>query len=390
MRILEEKDNKSNIWMRRISKLIGVSRMCVLKSAIGFIIKPDKKIQTYIRLKNAYKKSNLTYKDQWKKIFFKLWKSSNQESSIEMIEHFFLDEMKKLKSGECEGKDNLCVVCCVKNDLIRIKAFVEHYQKIGIDNFIFIDNDSDDGTLDYLLSIENATVYSTIVKYNSKAKTAWINRAVAENGLNRWYLFVDSDEFFMYPEEDKISIEEYVRELEKRNIYVVKAFMLELYPKGNLFSDDYNEYDFRAVYKYFDGDSDDYWYDNYLGNYGGGMHERVFDTGTTTRTKRPLVFCTDSRFEIGSHNIFPLKEDILSHMGAILLHYKFLKGDSEKIRKIVENGNYANGSRLYKKYEKVLDAGNYSAFFERSFEWTGTESFEHLPFIKDVYENVKN
>jgi hypothetical protein len=69
----------------------------------------------------------------------------------------------------------------------------------------------------------------------------------------------------------------------------------------------------------------------------------------------------------------------------ILLHYKFLPGDMEKIEHIIQEENYANGSQLYKRYYHCfVEEGVTSFWNEKSAEWNGTGSFVHFPYIKDL------
>ena len=79
---------------------------------------------------------------------------------------------------------------------------------------------------------EDVKLYKITEIYNSRRKIAWINKAIFYNRIYQWYLMPDSDEFFVYPEIDEISFPEYVSRL-KKNISIVKAMMLEMYPKGS-------------------------------------------------------------------------------------------------------------------------------------------------------------
>lgn len=371
------------------NRIIGSRRMFYLKGAVSILVKPYMKIKNLRELRSWYEKDLCVDYDckKWRNAYRKLLLLYNQERYFEMVRHFYNDEIVRCKRKVENDNSEIVVVCAVKNDLLRVQAFLEHYKNLGIKKFLFIDNGSNDGTYEFLMEQPEVELYLTNTNYNSVAKTAWINRLIAWNGLNKWYLVVDSDEFFQYPEMEEVDLNQYVKKLGKLKIYAVKALMIEPYPKGNVMDKNLKDENFLDEYCYFDGNEDSYYVDTELGIYGGGMHERLFGLKKITRTKIPLIYCTDDRFEVGSHDIFPLHENISAKIGGILMHYKFLPSDGEKIKKIIKDGNYANGSRLYKKYDEVLSKGELSAYYEGSKKWLGAESFRELPFVERCTDN---
>ena len=60
-------------------------------------------------------------------------------------------------------KDNsIILICVVKNELLLLEYFLTHYKTIGITHFIFIDNNSTDGSLEYIQNVtDNILLYST-------------------------------------------------------------------------------------------------------------------------------------------------------------------------------------------------------------------------------------
>lgn len=66
-----------------------------------------------------------------------------------------LKELKLSSKGiEQVSPDDPIMVCCVKNDLERIKKVVEHHTKIGVKHMVFVDNESTDGTREWLQTQE--------------------------------------------------------------------------------------------------------------------------------------------------------------------------------------------------------------------------------------------
>ena len=119
--------------------------------------------------------------------------SSNRIFPI--LEEFLTVKIDKVSDRELVQSDSHkpILICVLKNEVIKIQYFMEHYRKLGIENFVFLDNMSTDGTFEFLLEQEDAIVYRCEHPFVSNRKIAWINRLIAEIGLNRWYLMVDSD-----------------------------------------------------------------------------------------------------------------------------------------------------------------------------------------------------
>ena len=160
--------------------------------------------------------------------------------------------------------------------------------------------------------------------------------------------------------------------------------MVEMYPKGVISAAEYDRKDFLDQYIYFDGDSEFYVYDPDTNSVYGGMLSRIFDQKELLRTKIPLYYHTSNRFLVGSHHIFPLKEDISFPFGTILKHYKFLPGDYGKVKEAIEKKNYANHSMMYKKYIKFYDdERGISAFSKYSRKWTSyaTDEFKIIQHL---------
>ena len=84
------------------------------------------------------------------------------------------------------------------DDIYKIKVFMEHYRQLGVEAFIFLDNNSGDGTKEFLCQQEDVILYTSDQQYSSARRVAWINRLLAIYGQDRWCLVVDSDELVTY------------------------------------------------------------------------------------------------------------------------------------------------------------------------------------------------
>ena len=53
------------------------------------------------------------------------------------------------------------VLAVVRNEMLRLPYLLSHYRRLGFDHFIFVDNDSTDGTGEYLAGQPDCFVYFT-------------------------------------------------------------------------------------------------------------------------------------------------------------------------------------------------------------------------------------
>ena len=308
------------------------------------------------------------------KSFIKFNRIKPEDAQI-AAEHFCKDRIQFVKNfykGNIPH-DEPILICNVKNDLKRIKLFLQHYRCIGIKYFVILDNDSSDGTLEWLLH-ENIDVLSVKEEYSSKKRKGWIMKIMDHYGWNRWYLLADSDELFTYLGMDKMPVQQLIEELQEKDIKRALCFMLDMYAKENYISDGEDEkvIDIEKEYCYFDSDS--YYMDCRFWGYGifGGPRTIYFSIGEGIEllTKYPLVYVKTGDI-YGYHEVFPYYEDFNTVLIGALRHYKFLRGDYSKICDIVKRGNYANGSMLYKKYLDSISGNKTISFF-----YDGSEKFE--------------
>ncbi|WP_201722368.1 glycosyltransferase family 2 protein, partial [Sulfitobacter sp. HI0040] len=60
-------------------------------------------------------------------------------------------ELKRIADRTSEiRQDDILVFCTQRNERVRLPYFLDYYRRMGVAHFFFVDNDSDDGSLDYL------------------------------------------------------------------------------------------------------------------------------------------------------------------------------------------------------------------------------------------------
>ena len=94
------------------------------------------------------------------------------------------------------------VLCCVavRNESMRLPYFLKYYRQKKVTRFFIIDNDSTDGTLEYLLAQADVHVWSSTLSFrDANFGAAWFELLMRRYGLGHWVLIVDADELLYYP-----------------------------------------------------------------------------------------------------------------------------------------------------------------------------------------------
>lgn len=121
----------------------------------------------------------------------------------------------------------------VRNEAERLPFLLEHHRRLGIDRFFVCDNDSQDGSMEFLLSQGDCVVYHTADSFGEAGcGMNWINDMIARHGAGNWCLFIDADELFVYPHCERIGLKAFCRFLETQGHEAVFAIMVDMYGEG--------------------------------------------------------------------------------------------------------------------------------------------------------------
>lgn len=130
---------------------------------------------------------------------------------------------------------DLLVFCTQRNEGVRLPYFLRYYREMGVNHFIFVDNDSTDTSLDYLARQGDVSVWTTRGSYKrSRFGMDWINFLLRRYGHGHWTLTVDPDEFFLYPFCDTRPLRALTDWLDASSIKSFSAMLLDMYPKGRI------------------------------------------------------------------------------------------------------------------------------------------------------------
>ena len=263
---------------------------------------------------------------------------------------------------------------------------MKHYRDLGIKYFVFLDNMSTDGTYEFLLEQADVIIYRCDSIFTADRKIAWVNRLIAEFGINKWYLLVDSDEFFDYLGSERYRIGEFIKRLVEHNLKRVGVIHLDMYPLGRLFDTDRNT-DFMSDYCYFDKDT--YIFSSaYNGiRITGGPRKRVFGTNMKISGVR-LVYFEEDDIVPSAHFMIPYFKGKKLPVYLVSRHYKFVnESDYSKMIEAVKTGMHSNNSEEYRTYFEVLSQNPDVSLYdeEHSLKYS-EENIRKISFLEDIFE----
>lgn len=333
--------------------------------------------------KNHSELSSRVYYQQLLKYLWCIFKYPEQKESW-IHPEVFAGTNLKLQSDQIEivgdTRDPILIVV-VKDDYERMKLFFQHYRKIGIHQFIIIDNDSADGTREYCMEQKDARVYSVYEEYATERKEAWIERVICMTGLNRWYLIVDSDELLDYIGSERYKVQKMIQAAEKIGIRKIKGLLLDMYSKQPLFSEHADADTIEEAYPYFDKEG----YRQYMVRKGiarvffGGPRNRVYGT-KDHMSKFPIVYYDHRTLLFTAHICLRIGEKSEERLWCVMRHYKFLNSDLERYIHRVEKRNFGNQSmyyfRILESYRKDTEK---SFWYEKSVLYENSTSLYGLP-----------
>lgn len=243
------------------------------------------------------------------------------------------------------GEGEIVLVSNCRNELQRLPYFLEYYRRLGVDRFLIIDNNSDDGTTEYLKAQPDVEYFFTDASYRGALSgRLWTQELADTYAVDRWVLTVDADELLVYPGVESVSLPELCAYLDEQKVRGLFAFMLDMYADVPLSEAVYVAgSDFLDTCRWFEVDS----YHLTPGQYPpflkveGGPRSALYgahpDRKGPESTKVPLV-----RWQRGfsyiasthSHRHLPLAD-----ISGTLLHFKFFSLWSSVVQRDAARGD---------------------------------------------------
>ncbi len=245
--------------------------------------------------------------------------------------------------------DGIILICFYNNFENFVEKWMNHYINIGIKNFVLVDNNSNDNSINILKSYEkkvNISFWEIKEKYNCYKMCGWKQQILEFYGEGRNYLTVDSDELFIYEDYKNIIFEEFLR---KNHFTFIKSLMLDVYTNKDIFDGKIEDFNFvdKGTYKITSTVP-------YKQRFYGGPRSRIFGINPSLQ-KIPFISYTGTEVFANDHYYYPWNINAKAQFCSYLLHYKFLPGDNKKYEIYVKDGRHWNNSHEYKIYNKLLN-----------------------------------
>jgi len=252
-----------------------------------------------------------------------------------------------------------------RNEGVRLPYFLQYYREMGVNHFLFVDNDSDDGSLDYLRRQPDVSVWTTRASYKrSRFGVDWMNWLLMKYGHDHWCLTVDPDELLLYPFCDTRPLRALTDWLDASSIKSFSAMLLDMYPKGRIDLYPYSAgQDPLEIANWFDAGNYTISKNPQFGNLWiqGGPRARMFFTempeAAPALNKLPLVrWDRKYAYMSSTHNLLPRGLNLIydewggEKASGVLLHTKFLDTFSKKAEEELERRQHYGASREYIAY----------------------------------------
>ncbi|WP_318466406.1 glycosyltransferase family 2 protein [Photobacterium leiognathi] len=328
---------------------------------------------------------NLIYRDIVKHLNPE-WVSAQEQSPV--LEEIFVNK-KAIKSAK------YLAIIVGKNEQELLPNLLKHHRNIGIEHFLFVDNCSNDNSIEYMLNQPDASVFIATQEYrHSRFAVNWQETLLSHYGLGRWVLLIDSDELYTYTNSEKQLISSLIHKAESEKSNAFYAPMIDFYPKSELSESCVTkDKQFYEVCNYYDEISS--MKNDNISSYGpfsnspilhGGLRERIFKrynqfpSPNYVNQKFNLIkYEPNMRLIEGLHFMYGQR---LCTEPAAIMHFKYHAGFYDKVMREIESGQHWNGSTEYKRYANRLLATESNVFFDDTISC-------NLINVNDLFRDIK-
>jgi Glycosyl transferase family 2 len=321
------------------------------------------------------------YRLRWKRRRL-LWRSFRSRHQLSPV----TDRTDQIKP------DDVLAVMTQRNEMTRLPYFLEYHRQVGVQHFLIVDNDSNDGTRAFLSDQPDVSLWHTKHSYHaSRFGLDWMTWLQVKYADGHWCLMLDADELLVYAHHDSRSLQDLTGWLDQQGRQSFGAHLLDLYPKGPLSQSSYiaGENPVRAL-PWFDAAPYRAQRQQPLNNLWvqGGVRERMFfvqiPQRSPTLNKIPLVKWNRRFAYVNScHSALPryLNREYDGPGGkspsGVLLHTKFLP---EIVSKSAIEKQRAQHFHTPSDFDEYYDqiTGSPDLWIPNSTRYTGWQQLESL------------
>ena len=320
------------------------------------------------------------YRLRWKRRRL-LWRSFRSRHQLECVSD----------RTEVIPKNPILCFATMRDEMLRLPYYLDHYRCSGVSHFFIVVNDSSDGTEEYLKQQSDVSVWTTDASYReSRFGVDWLTWLQIKYGDGAWCLTADADEILVYPYSEQRSLRDLTEWLDQVGAPAFGALMLDMYPRGAIGDQEYSPGDdpFETL-NWFDGEG--YTWER-LARYRlisirGGPRKRLFFKDNPDHAphlhKVPLIrwsrryaYISSAHIVLPRHlnSVFDAREQLPT---GVFLHSKFL---GEVIQKSVEEKqrkqHFTHSGRYQSYYNRLIE--NPDLWCKSSQAYEGWEQLESL------------
>ncbi|WP_039018496.1 glycosyltransferase family 2 protein [Halocynthiibacter namhaensis] len=262
--------------------------------------------------------------------------------------------------------DDILLFSTVRNEVDRLPYFIDHYRKLGVRHFLFVDNASTDGTADFLAAQPDVSLWHAEASYKkSRFGVDWLTYLQGKFADGHWCITADADELLVYADDTRCDLRQLTSWLDTRDIPVFSALMLDMFPENSLGQDAYQAGEDPIVSLPWFSPDGYYWewqpkYRNM--SIRGGARERVFFSQKPGHAphlnKTPLVrWSRKYVYSSSTHLLLPRRlnagfDQRNNPPTGALLHTKFL---NSVVAKSIEEKQRREHFTYTERYDRYYD-----------------------------------
>ena len=274
------------------------------------------------------------------------------------LDDAFADYQIERADGRCLVISPGEILCCVavRNERPRLPGFLAHYRRLGVDRFLFVDNGSEDGTVDWLFAQPDVHVWRSPLSFTrANFGSSWFELLLRRYGIDHWCLTVDVDELLVYDGHPARSLHAFCRDLERHDVLAASGVLLDLYSDRPIRDTRCAEgADPLTECGYFDRtfchtrDERGGQYHNQT-IFFGGVRQRLFPAEHSyLLSKVPLLYYRPNVVLNGGQHLTNIPYARIAHEQVCLLHFKFLASFLPYAREEAIRGIHAMAAEQYK------------------------------------------
>jgi len=288
------------------------------------------------------------------------------------------------------GPGDILLFATVRNEEVRLPAFLDYYRKLGVGRFFIVDNESTDGTRALLIATEDVVPFHTAASFlKANCGRDWTDALRGRFGRGHWCLTVDADELLCFPAIEMLTLHDLTQYCDRHGYEGLFTLMLDMYPAGPLRDAPYTPGEpLIEAFPFFDASG----YSAASGvkfppiSVNGGMRRRVFGDKASDKVfavlrKTPLIRWREGiSYTHVTHSHSPIR---LADITGVLLHFKFLSNFAEFVTAEVARGDRPGAALAYTRYaEAVSEQPNLALADENSRHFEDSRQLVELGLMK--------